>query len=483
MRLMRARCASSSSSTRPLPEASVDLFSKAPVAPPKPLSVSQLNQEARLMLERGFARVSVVGEVSGHKIVQGHHYFSLKDARSQLNAVLFAREAKGLTVKLADGMQVVATGRLTIYSQYGRYQIVLDKIALEGAGALAAAFEELKVRLLAEGLFDKARKRALPKLPRRVAVVTSPTGAVIRDIVQVATRRYPRANLLLVPTKVQGADAAPSIVRALRRVAEAAPRLGLDLVIVARGGGSLEDLWCFNEEVVARAIAASPIPVVSAVGHETDFTIADFVADVRAPTPSAAAELVFPVYQELLASLRDRRERCRRAMSRMLDTKRLRLRAARGELADARALVREQVQRLSHLGDRREQALRRTLMKRRLGLQDYERRLAALHPRTHLATVRARLREAERRMVLILRQRLARTRERLLGGEARLAALSPLGVLERGYAIVLGPDGHAVRAAREVRPGDAVQVRLHEGGIGAEVTQILPGPGPFASDD
>jgi exodeoxyribonuclease VII large subunit len=450
----------------------VDLFSKVQ-SEPKPLTVSQLNQQARLLLERSFARVTVVGEISGHKIVQGHHYFSLKDERAQVNAVLFAREAKGLRIPLRDGAQVIATGKLSIYPQYGRYQLVLDSIEPQGAGALAAAFEQLKARLAAEGLFDPAKKRRLPRLPRRVAVVTSPTGAVIRDILHVAARRFPRANILLVPSRVQGAESAPQLVRAISRISAMAPGLGVDVLVLARGGGSLEDLWCFNDEKVARAIASCPIPVVSAVGHETDFTIADFVADVRAPTPSAAAELCFPIYSELVAALSERRQRCQAGLRRLVEHKRLQLRAARGELYDARSLVRHERQRLAQLVATSQRALSGQITRRQKALQTLERRVAAHHPRSHLREVRGRLESARSRVELSLRQRLTSMRARLAACEARLGDLSPLQVLERGYAIVHGPDGRALRAATEVKRGDPLTVRLHEGRLLAQVKDVV----------
>ncbi len=479
-----------------------DLFSRprggepprSPGDAPKPdaLTVSQLNNRARSLLERQFAKVTVVGEISGYKIVSGHHYFQLKDDESQVACVLFRREAEAQGVRLKDGVEVFATGKLTIYGPYGRYQMVLERVEQRGAGALGLAFEELKRRLQAEGLFDAKKKRPLPLVPRRVVVVTSPTGAVIRDIVHVATRRFPKASILVVPARVQGADSAPSIVHALRKVAALAPRLGLDVCIVARGGGSLEDLWCFNDERVARAIAASPLPVVSGVGHETDFTIADFAADVRAPTPSAAAELVFPVHSDLLAMLATRIERSRRAVRQKLDGHRLRLRALKAELGDGRSLLRAQAQRLSLATGRSEDALRRSLARRRSVLADLERRLLRLHPSVHLRELKTAILANQRRLERAMRQRLSREHERLLGlDEAwrraaryrleqkrhellrlseRVDALGPKKILERGYAIVTDEAGHVVRAASDVAVGAGLGVRLHSGSLGVTVT-------------
>lgn len=448
-----------------------DLFPVAPKPAPEPLTVTQLNQKARLLLERNFMQVMVVGEVSGHKVVQGHHYFSLKDRESQINAALFKREAQGLKFRLQDGMEVVATGRLTIYAQYGRYQIVLDRVEPRGAGSLATAFEALKARLLAAGMFDNARKRPLPHLPRRVAVVTSPTGAVIRDIIHVATRRYPNAQILLVPTRVQGAEAAPEIVRALIRAKHAAAKLGVDVIVVARGGGSLEDLWCFNDERVAQAIFDSPVPVVSAVGHETDFTIADFVADVRAPTPSAAAELIFPQKSELVATLSKGQDRIRRALLGKLKSDRMHLRAVKAELGDGKWIIRDDRQRLSRSLEQSATVLRAKVLRDRRRLKDLELRLAHSHPRVHVRELGRSRAQANERMVLAMRQRVNEARKTLASLTQRLEALSPLGVLERGYAIVLGPEGQAVRQATDVKPGDALDIRVHRGELTAQVTK------------
>ena len=454
-----------------------DLFSRTEE---QPLTVSQVNARARVLLERNFATVTLVGEVSGHKVVSGHHYFSLKDKDSQLGAVFFRREAMVQKVELVDGMEVLATGKLTIYSAYGRYQFVVERLQNRGAGALQVAFEQLKARLNAEGLFALERKRHLPLLPKRVVVVTSPTGAVIRDIAHVARRRFPAARLLVMPTRVQGEDAAPLVAAAIRKASALAPRLGLEVIIVARGGGSLEDLWCFNDERVARAIYEAAVPVVSAIGHETDFTIADFVADVRAPTPSAAAELVFPVRAELLALLSAQLARARAALARQLGNGRMHLRALRAELGDTRRLVREPQQRLSQARLRQIEALKRLLLDRRLELRGLEGRLLRLHPRAHLTDVRSAFHAAKRRIALAVRQSIVARRHRLTALDAQLRALSPLGALDRGYAIVQNADGRVVRRYDEIGVGDAVAIRLAHGGVDAEVRTTRP-PGTGGS--
>jgi exodeoxyribonuclease VII large subunit len=442
---------------------------------PGVFTVTQLNQRARQLLERQFARVAVVGEISSLKTVSGHTYLSLKDDQSQLPGVLFRRDAQHLTFELRPGVEVLATGRLTIYPAYGRYQIIIDRLERRGAGALQAAFEELKAKLSAQGLFAQERKRPLPRIPRRVAVVTSPTGAVIRDIVNVATRRYPQASILVVPTRVQGTQAAGLIRAALERASRLATDLDLSAIIVARGGGSLEELSGFNDEAVARAVAAAPVPVVSAIGHETDFTISDFVADVRAPTPSAAAELVFPIRSELLAELRQALDRASRAFRRDVAARRHRLRAARATLGDSRSLMAIQAQRLDYVKMGVLASMERFVSSRRRELAGFETRLAHVDPRAGLGRTRSELEAVRQRLERSTQQKVVRARDRLQGLQQRLHALSPLGVLERGYAIALAPDGTVVRDAKRLRAGERVDVRVARGRFGAVVDTVEAG--------
>ncbi len=456
-----------------------------------PLTVTQLNNQARTLLEQRFGAVTVVGEISNYtRHSSGHHYFSLKDRDAQLPAAFFRREASRLKFRLEAGMEVLVTGRLTIYGKAGRYQIIVERVEPLGAGALQAAFEELKRRLANEGLFAEERKRPLPVVPQRVGVVTSPTGAVIRDIVNVSTRRFPQARLLVIPTRVQGAESAAEIARAIGRAGEVAERYGLEVLIVARGGGSLEDLWGFNEERVARAIAACPIPVVSADGHETDFTIADFVADHRAPTPSAAAELVFPVRSALVEGLTRDLEGAARSLRRDLEARRLRLTAERNRLGDGRALTREPSQRLSEIQQQLEQRLRLRINAGRLRLGSAEKRLALAHPQVRLRGLRDRMTTAAERLGTAMRRRLREERRdlasatevavplhrrlqierrRLNASAQRLDALSPRRVLERGYAILLAPDGTAIKDPNQVEGGDALTVELAKGRLRVRV--------------
>lgn len=417
------------------------------MADAKALTVSQLNRRIQGALEETFPAVWVEGEVS-RPIVSGagHVYFDLKDAESVLSAVMWRGTAAGLKFRLEQGLAVSAWGRVTTYVPKGRYQLVVDRLAPAGAGALQLAFEQLKAKLQAEGLFDESRKRPLPPFPKVVGLVTSAQGAAVHDMVSVLSRRCPGLRIRLIPVPVQGPDAAPRIAEAIEDFNKQFP--DTEVLLVGRGGGSIEDLWAFNEEVVARAIAASDIPVVSCVGHETDFTIADFVADLRAPTPSAAAELAVPD----AAALRERAEsasgRLGAAMAGLLRGTRERLLSlARSPLLrDPARIFEMKAQRVDELAGRLAPALtRRTVM-----ASERLRRLAPLPG---------------------MRRALDKAQSELRRLMAQLDALSPLRVLERGYAIAFKEDGRTVlRATRDARPGDAVTVRLTDGTFKAKVT-------------
>jgi exodeoxyribonuclease VII large subunit len=444
-----------------------------PPAPPVPAApriyvVSELIRAARLMLESRFADVRVEGEISGLKRSgSGHIYFCLKDEEAQVDCVMFSREAGRLRFRPDEGMAVRCRGRLTIYEGRGKFQLSVTDIEPTGAGALAIAFEQLKKKLAAEGLFDAARKRPLPFLPRRLGVVTSSSGAVIRDIIRVAHRRFP-LPILLAPTPVQGDGAALSIASALRRLQDVPD---VDVIIVARGGGSLEDLWAFNEEPVARAIVACRVPVVSAVGHETDFTIADFVADVRAPTPSAAAELTVPVADDLRVELLTLCQRGARAAQAHLRHRRLLLERARTRVGDPRRLLGSRRQAMDDLVERGHRAWRRRLLTDRTALRAAEMALYRSHPQRRIALQRAGLIALRERLQARIRVERDRRHRGLEACQAKLGALSPLRVLERGFSLTVGPDGHLVTRATQVRPGDRIQVRLSQGQLQAAVSQ------------
>jgi exodeoxyribonuclease VII large subunit len=440
----------------------------APAVPAQPriFAVSELLKAARVTLESRFADVRVEGEVSGLKRSgNGHLYFTLKDAEAQLDCVMYAREAGRLKFMLEEGMAVRCRGRLTIYEARGRFQMTVDKVEPTGAGALALAFEQLKQRLGAEGLFDPARKRPLPFLPRRIGVVTSASGAVIRDIVHIAHRRFP-IPILLAATPVQGDGAALGIAAGIRRLEAVAD---VDVIIVARGGGSLEDLWAFNEEPVARAIYACRVPVISAVGHETDFTIADFVADLRAPTPSAAAEHAVPIREDLAAELALLRRRGSRALAETARRARHELERARARLGDPRRLLDERRQRLDEHVERSRRVLARRLAAARGDLRSIEGRLHRAHPHRRIAEQRHALAAMRHGLETAMQPALVRRRHAIEAACGKLEALSPMRVLERGFSLTQRADGHVVTSAADVAPGERITVRVHDGGFDATV--------------
>ena len=391
------------------------------------LSVTELNEYVRRKLagDAVLRAVAVRGEISGFKrYASGHCYFALKDETSRVQCVLWRQQAASLTFRPEDGMRVTARGAASLYVESGSYQLYVNSLRPEGAGDLYLRFEALKKKLMQEGLFDPARKRPIPLLPKMIGVATSRSGAVIRDIIRVSRRRDPNVGVLLVPCAVQGAGAAQEIVEAIRRLNEDGRP---DVILVGRGGGSMEDLWPFNEEIVARAIAASRIPVISCVGHETDFTIADFAADARASTPSNAAEMAVPVVAELKQSVEAEARALTAALLRAQQLRHARLQALVGSAA------------LS--------------MPRRMMIERRETALQALAARLPLALTRRRD-ALERRLSLASRS---------------LAALDPEGVVRRGYAVVF-KDGKCVPEARALRAGDAIELHVRGGNVGAEVT-------------
>jgi len=444
-----------------------------PAARPEPrvYGVGEVVRSARLVLESRFADVRVEGEISGLRpSAAGHLYFVLKDQDAQIDCALFAREASRLRFRPKDGLQVQCRGRLTIYEGRGRFQMSVTSLQPAGAGALALAFEALKKQLQSEGLFDDSRKRPLPFLPRRVGVVTSEQGAVIRDIINVAHRRYP-LQLLVAPAPVQGDAAAPALVSALKRLA-AVP--DVDVIILARGGGSMEDLWPFNEEILARAVAECPTPVVSAVGHQTDFTIADFVADRRAPTPSAAAEIVVPEWRSLRHDLSTLRTCMGRALENRLKRARHDLGIARLRLSDPRPLIGQRRQTLDELSTFMTRALERKVGADRSRLQRLEKQLLQAHPLRRIAEQRRTLDALESRLKAAGQAATAHRRQALQGLVAKLEALSPLGVLQRGYSLVRSAEGRVIASVSQVEPGDALRIAVADGAFAARVADSPP---------
>lgn len=391
------------------------------------LTVSQVNFFLKSLIEGDgrLSHITVCGEISNFTdhYRSGHLYFSLKDEKSVLKAVMFASAACRLKFRPQDGMKVIVRGRVSVYEPTGQYQMYVEDMQPEGIGALSLAFEQLKERLAAEGLFEREHKKAIPAYPEKIGVVTSPTGAAVRDILQITARRWPLAQIVLAPVLVQGSQAPGQIVAALREMDR---QRACDVIILGRGGGSMEDLWAFNDESVARAVYACSLPVVSAVGHETDFTICDFVADLRAPTPSAAAELCTPDWREELAQVR---------------------------------------------------SYHRYFQQEAKGLVEYLRQSLDLlvqdspwgQPAGFLAGHRAEVQGLELRLEQAFRRRVAEEQKRLAVLSGALDALSPLKVLSRGYAVVQGQDGTLLKQAKTVQPGERVQIRLAEGCLSAEI--------------
>ena len=488
------------------------------VAKPERLifTVGELTRDIKTTLERGYPHLWVRGEISGFRgaNARGHLYFSLKDADACLDAKMWASAAQRLKFNLRDGLSVIAEGSIDLYEPQGRYSLIVQRIEPEGEGALALAFQQLKDRLAAEGLLGEARKRpprAIPFLPQRIGVVTSLHGAAIRDFLRVLHQRHPRLSVLIYDARVQGDGSAGDVVRAMRRLA----RTDVDVIVLTRGGGSIEDLWTFNEEVVARAIHACPVPVVSAIGHEVDFTIADFVADLRAPTPSAAAERLAPVLRDLELSLQTTAGRLRKSVERQILADHQRLQRLGARLADPRRILGQKQLHFSEQTERMMRAIRQSAGIRREQMRALQERLLRQRPqarllrnRGQLAGLSERLRasiwesirqrrhqlatarlELERsspkslvqknhRALISLRSRLreqARNRASLeerrfhtLG--ARLEAMSPLKVMARGYSVVFRRDDQrVVRSASQVSPGDPVEIKL--AGAGCEVPE------------
>ncbi|MGM0702993.1 MAG: exodeoxyribonuclease VII large subunit [Pseudomonadota bacterium] len=440
-------------------------------ASPEALSVSEVNRRARQTLERDFDELWVEGELSGvSRPSSGHVYFTLKDDRAQLRCALFRNRARFVAAPLRDGDLVRVRGRLSVFEPRGDYQLIVDAVQAAGEGELLLAYERLKAKLAAEGAFANAR--TLPSPPRRLLVLSSPTGAAIRDVLAVLAARWPLVEVTLIPVPVQGREAAPALIAALGLLnRQSALDPARDAILVTRGGGSLEDLWAFNDEHLARAIQHSRLPVMSAVGHEVDVTLADFAADARAPTPSAAAEQLVPDRRDLTHRLQVLEERLARAAQARLERESQRLDHLRARLRHPGEALARQRQTLEGLSARLEGAMARRLAAQRHHLDQLQRRLAAHPPERGLTEARARLAGARQRLDLAIDQNLTRRRERL-GAQAReLQAVSPLAVLGRGYAILENREGQVIKRARDTRPGETLSARLGEGRLTVEVTE------------
>ena len=434
--------------------------------------VRELVGQVRGLVEQEYRDVWVEGEISNFRPApSGHMYFTLKDADAQLPVVVFRRQAQLLRFRPEDGLHVLVRGQVSVYEQRGQMQLVGETMEPVGAGSLQLAFEQLKEKLKTEGLFDPARKRPLPPFPRTVGIITSPTGAVIRDFLNIVARRHSGLNVLLCPVSVQGESSAGEIEAALACLNAS----GLaDVIVIARGGGSLEDLAPFNSERVARAIVASRLPVVSAIGHETDFTIADFAADLRAPTPSAAAELITAAQHNIaehLARLNHRLERAARFQILQAQQRLARVPASRAE-ARITALLHQSEQRADDLALRMENALNQRIRARQRHVAELAAAVMRHDPRRQLAHARMGFEACRARLDRTLERSIGAARTHLRALDARLNSLSPLAVLDRGYALVLDANGIVVRSARQVASGDNVTTRLSDGSFTSRVTGV-----------
>ena len=437
------------------------------------LSVTELTRHVRDILESRLGEVWVEGEISNYrKQSSGHHYFTLKDDRAQLACVMFARAysaRSGLILK--DGLQVQTFGRLTVYEARGQYQLVVELVQTKGQGLLQAKFEALKRKLQAEGLFDPEHKKPLPSFPRRVALVTSRSGAALQDMLNILERRSPWLRILICPVRVQGEGVAGEIAEMIRYLDRQRVSLAIDVIIVARGGGSLEDIWEFNEEVLARTIYGCDLPIISAVGHEIDFTIADFVADLRAPTPSAAAELVAPAQEILRNSLAAKQAALVRLAKQAVEVSALRLnrlKEARG-LLDPRTLIQDRQQKIDQIEARLLQLLRWTVEHHRTHTNRLASLLQAYRPGQVVVRRRAEVAGVQTRLENAAKYQLERAKQKLVSLERSISLLGPQQTLQRGYSITRKTNGEILQRSEDVKPGDEILTRLAEGEVRSRV--------------
>jgi len=432
-------------------------------------TVSDLTARIRELLARNFTDISVQGEISNCRAAaSGHYYFTLKDDRAQVRCVFFKQQQRGMKFKPEDGLQVTARGSISVYEARGEYQIYVESLEPVGRGALQLAFEQLKKRLQDEGLFDAGRKKPLPLLPSRIGLVTSPVGAAVRDVVRILTRRFPNVHLTLYPVRVQGAEAVGEIVEALKYFSKTR---SAEVVLLVRGGGSLEDLWCFNEEPVARAIAASAVPVISGVGHETDFTIVDFVADVRASTPSAAAELVVQTRREFDKQVGDLKESLVSLIRYKLAVSARRVHELAGRRGFRRPLdiLRQTRQRADDLTSRLAFGLKARLTTSHRRFTAAHMRIRSFDFRKKMGALRLSVQKCDHDLCVRIERAIRLQRDRWERFALQLQERSPLKALERGYAIATDAAGNVLRDADQVSTGDEVNVQLHRGRLSTQV--------------
>ena len=432
------------------------------------ISVSEINRRAKSILEENFPFVWIQGEVSNFfSAASGHWYFSLKDESSEIRCAMFANKSHRITFEPKDGDHLVLNGTLSIFEGRGQYQIIVEHIELAGEGALLKAFEELKKKLLTEGLFDDSLKKKLPSYPRSIAVVTSPDGAVIQDIINVLSRRSPFFNLTVVPTLVQGEKAAPLICEALNKASNLE---NIDLIILARGGGSIEDLWAFNNEEVARAIVNCPIPLVSAIGHETDFTISDFVADIRAPTPSIAAEIISQPYSELKETLEGYQSYLLKSVESQFDSQRTRITNLIKRIRHPGDKLREIGQKVDYLETALIQEMHQKVSFKKNQLNLTQLSLQQNSPQNKVIEAKVYLQNASKDLLNAFQLKIERKRKLLGELVATIEAVSPLSVLARGYSIIsTEPEGKILSSSDQVKIGQTISAVLNKGSIKAEV--------------
>ncbi len=445
-----------------------------PVEQPHVYTVSEITRDVRAILEAAFETAWIEGEISNFRTAaSGHAYFVLKDDKAQIKCVLFRGQRVGMKFTPEDGDQILLLGRVTVYEARGDYQVIVEAMEPKGLGALQKAFEQLKEKLAKEGLFDESRKKELPEIPWKIGIVTSPTGAAIRDMIHVIQRRNPKTSILLYPAKVQGEGSAEEIAQGIRELNK---RKDIDVLIVGRGGGSIEDLWAFNEEVVARAIAQSGIPVVSAVGHEIDFTVADFVADLRAPTPSAAAELVVPKLNDIVQDLQYLTNQMIERMEEDIEDYRERLRYLidRRFFREPRQILEAPTQRLDEMVQRLLRGLDQWVLVKRGNLTQIVHRLFQASPGKKIQTLSERQNDLMARLVRRLESQIDLKKQKLAGAAKNLEALNPLNVLQRGYSIATSKKtGKAVTSSKQINKGDTVRIRLAKGQLDATVDETI----------
>jgi len=436
-----------------------------------PLTISELTEQIKDYFELEFERVYLQGEVSNLAFPRsGHVYFNLKDPFAQISAVMFKSTAQRIKFDLESGMEVLAKGRITVYKPRGQYQLIIDSIEPLGTGALQLAFEQLKQKLHLEGLFDAENKLPLPVLPCGIGIVTSPTGAAIRDILNVLKRRFPNIPVLINPVAVQGENASGEIAKAIRQL----QKEDIDLIIVARGGGSIEDLWAFNEEIVAKAIFKSKIPIISAVGHETDFTISDFVADLRAPTPSAAAELAVPLKSDLEELVQNHRDRLQYLMVQKLRNYQERLNFLKKRLRSPEWVIQSHTMKVDDLSTRLERIVNSQISDHKSFLEMIDQRLQFKSPKNSIVHIKNQLNDLLKRLAFSTKTLLDKKKTKFIELSHVLNSLSPLSILDRGYSVAMDETQQTISSVKQVEPDSTIFIKLSDGTVKSKTEKIIP---------